>query len=184
MLLTKEIKDAIKNADAVCFDFEPIAGLESYERDRRAVTVRIRNSKPDRTTKFEGFAGRVATGNGNKTRTVGATEGWTSYEVYSDEEDNWYRPESGAWVFISAAFQEHLQSVFRSIPVGSELTFSVLLDNRTSPNLVAKKMHGDALIVKAQPAARKGGKQPRAMTFDLETQVGEHNTARFGYRVR
>ena len=64
--------------------------------------------------------------------------------------------------------------MFASIPAGSKVRFEVLLDNLTSPVLAEAGFHGDELQV---IATLKSGKE---MVFTLDTQVGLHNTSRFG----
>lgn len=180
MLLTKEIKNTIRKADSVCFDFYEIPGLERYERDKKEVTIRcaIRpngHQGPETRIEFEKCSGRI--GNGSRDKVQPRSDG----EVYdySRDADNTYEPKRGTWVMLCARQQDHLQSIFRLIPTGSELHIEVRLDYGSNAYCVRNRLHVDQLVIRATPIDRRG-KRLNQLEFLLDSSVGEHNTARFG----
>jgi len=184
MTLTAEIKNLIKGANSVCFDFEQIPNPQSFETDKCNVTIRISTGKRgavESDHRFPGFVGWIGTGFKDETITHPRHGEFPPHTEYLQEPHNYYKPTRGVVSFITASYDEHLQAVFRAIPVNSELTFRYRLDYGTNQYHTLAKLHGDIFYMTAQPPTPKHArKQPHAMTFKLEETVGPHNTSRFG----
>lgn len=181
MLLTKELKKALQTAKSIAIDFAPIEGLASYERDRKTVTLRLHfEAEGKKTTQeYTEFSGRIANGHRDAVRKMASGFG-SPYVVY-DNDDNTYEPKGGTWLLMYSNHDNSVQSIFRSIPVGSKLHFTVGLDWHSSAAHAEVKFHGDSLQVQATPPAGKNGKESRDLTFELASVAGFHNTARFGW---
>ncbi len=61
------------------------------------------------------------------------------------------------------------------------MEFGALLDWHTSPVLAKHGVHGDVLSLTVRKPL-DGGRTKVLGYYELATQTGEHNTARFGWR--
>lgn len=196
---TKEMRALVKKADTVVVRFDPILGLAPYERDKRVVTLHL-NFKGRDVVKHEGinreetnkrvmlgrFSGRIANGYNDEIREVKSPHGIVEYVDYAHSPTNVYEPKKGSVIFTYAQTDHSLQTAFRSIPAGSSLHFDMLLDHGSSPAVAKHGIHVDILrLTVTTPGYVKSHiKKPPPLVFDLETSVGPHNTARFGWEGR
>lgn len=167
-VMTRKLRAALKRADSFCLDFD----------DKTATIRLLKRTKPDdpfgdglwRSALFPGFAARVGRGHRDDTCTKDG-DVW-----YSDRHENDYWPTSGCWVISYAQYHHELMSAFASVPIGSELSFTVALDAHSNGYCARARLHADVLRMTA-----KKGKTLR--TFMLDATVCAHNTARFGFRL-
>jgi hypothetical protein len=156
MQLTRKLKNQIKKAESLRFQFYP------------DLTCTVVCFILLRETHHYGFKGVVCAGYQDAIHHD--NENW-----YSAKSDNSYRPERGWWVVGNSKFNRHLQSVFQTIPAGSEVRFWVELDRNTNTACVRHKLHGDALVIEA--TTKKGKK----IKLEIDSTIGGHNADRFGY---
>ncbi len=184
MLLTNEIKRAIQKARSICLDFQPATDIQgSWERDRKEVTIELTmgtSAAKDQTrVTFEGFRGWIPSGHKDQMETVNSGFG-VPYEQASKADSNVFSPDSGRWLDIHSDQNDHLQSIFRVIPTGSQLTFRMALDWHSNPLLIKRGVHVDVLIIEARPPQRKNGREARPLKFNLAIEATEHTKNRFG----
>jgi hypothetical protein len=94
------------------------------------------------------------------------------YPAYSEV----FKPTSGFWSFLGS--QDRLLSALESVPNDAEIRFNVLLDSGTNEYQIKANLHTDYVYV---CATWKRGNKTHERQFLIDTQCGEHNTARFGY---
>lgn len=143
------------------------------------ISKTIRSSDPfdngKRTLRFQ-FEGRIRSGHLDATVEVG-DPGYT-YRVYSDEQENVYEPAGGCWVGFGLLLCR-IYSAVRYLPNGAAIRFLVYLDAHSNANCAAVGAHGDALQMEVRLGDGKGNENQ--LQFELDSAVGPHNSARFGY---
>ena len=170
---TKEVRAAILKAHRIALRFrrttswgEGVVEIECFrEVSRKGQTTTV-------ATSFGRFECRAFIGNGHmdKTREVMPPLGWTEY---SSEEDNLHCPGRGYWGLRYMNQLTHERSIFKLLPLGSDLTFRVRLDYATTPNMAVAGLHGDVLELEVH-------KGKHSFVLELDREVGKHNTCRFG----
>lgn len=177
MVFSPEMKKAILSSHRITMRFRKIESWgEAYMEMECFKEVRDASGKThDLSIGFFSSRGHfIGNGTGDALRTVPPSEGWSSYKVYSVEEDNWYRPERGFWGISHINQGTHERAVFKLLPVGSKLVFHVRLDYQTNPLMALAGLHGDVLELRA----RKGKQE---YSVQLDTNINKHNSARFGF---
>ena len=185
-VLTSELKRMIRKASVMTLRFEQDPDHETWSRDKMLVTMHLvhRRRYPDGTTRdvrivITGFHGRIGAGYKNKVDPLREGAYGSTYR-YARDKDNIHAPTEGVWAFTTAAYNNHLQSCFRMLPTGSELSFQVNLDNGTHGYMVQAGMHGDVLTMTAQPPQGRRARPAPPVEFMLDSVSHPHNTARFG----
>ena len=171
MATTRELLDTIKGCESVGLHGEAVCGRESYSDAFVFRTVATIRKQGQETKKEIVVHGRVSNGHSDDKKTCKSTAGRT-FEVYSGV----YRPERGFWWLCAGALS--LKDVLAVLPGGAEVTFHVYLDAGTNEILVDRCLHADQLYLIAKYLHR--GK-PVERRFLLDTSIGSHNIARFGY---
>ena len=173
---TPAMRAFAKKATCAVLYFHRVSDAPSWLRDAAFVEIKLSRARRDNveesmTVKFAGFIG---TGQRDALRTVESTTDSYGWKEYSKEEHNLYRPQSGTWLLHLFPGQlAHAHSCLMAIPSGAKLTFHTKLDYHTSPVMAEHGLHGDVLTVEAH-------KDKKQVSFDLDTIVTRHNSARFG----
>ena len=165
-------------ADYLVFRFHEIAGMPSYHRDAREVTVRAtyrdRFDGPQTAREWT-TRGRVGTGYKQATRLVSSDLGCESH-AYSDEPGNRHVPPSGsAWACYMV---DTARAVVESLPNGAKIKVVVAMDWKTCGYHVTAGLHEDVLMLVCEWTDKRGRGHRRDLILD--TQTSPHNSARFG----
>jgi len=171
---TPAVRAFAKKADLCVVHFDTVPDAPSWHRD--AAFVELKFVKENRTGQEETmhvkFAGYIGTGHRDDLREV---TGEYSWQEYSREPENLYRPTAGSWLLYLYPNQStHAHSCLMAIPSKSKLVFRARLDHATSPVLAESRLHADVLVMETS-------KNDKRQEFSLDTQVSKHNSARFGF---
>jgi hypothetical protein len=179
MILTKEMKKIILRSTRIALRFRKIESWgEAYMEMECFKEMRDASGKThDLAIGFFCSRGHyIGNGTADELRTVASDPPFGAYKVYSAEEHNLFRPESGYWSISHFNQPTHERAIFKLLPAGAKLRFTVKLDGLTSPIMALAGLHGDYLELYAV----KGQQQ---YCLQLDTALCKHNSARFGYTV-
>lgn len=166
-VFSTELRRALRYADTLTFEF-------AYSSVRLRLSQDRKSDDPFDTRRqvvLSDFKAMIKPG--KRDRTYSPPDDPRSV-YYSSDSFNTFTPDRGCWSITSLQYCPLVTTAFACVPIGAELEFRVLLDSMSNGYCARAGLHGDVLVMHARK-----GKIDRS--FILDTSIGAHNSARFGF---